>query len=51
MLLAAQIGLDKDKFKADLDSGKYKTVVDKDEADGETVAVRNSGFLHQREAL
>jgi protein-disulfide isomerase len=36
---AAQIGLDKDKFKADLDSGKYKAVVDKDEADGETAGV------------
>lgn len=36
---AAQIGLDVDKFKADLDSGKYKAAVDKDEAEGETAGV------------
>ncbi len=36
---AGQIGLDVDKFKADLDSGKYKATVDKDEADGEAAGV------------
>jgi protein-disulfide isomerase len=39
MLWAKQIGLDVDKFKADLDSRKFKTVVDKDLADGEAAGV------------
>ena len=36
---AKELGLDMDKFKADLASGKYKAVVDKDLADGETAGV------------
>jgi len=39
LVWAGQIGLDVDKFKADLDSGKYKATVDKDEAEGETAGV------------
>ena len=39
LVWAAQIGLDVNKFKADLDSGKYKAAVDKDESDGETAGV------------
>jgi protein-disulfide isomerase len=39
LAMAQAIGLDVDKFKADLDSGKYKAVVDKDLADGETAGV------------
>ena len=39
MAMAKDIGLDMDKFKADLDSGKYKAVVDKDLADGEAAGV------------
>src|SRR5580692_11526729 len=39
MLWAKQLGLDVDKFKADIDSRKFKTVVDKDLADGEAVGV------------
>jgi protein-disulfide isomerase len=37
--MAKGIGLDMDKFKADLDSGKFKAVVDKDLADGEAAGV------------
>ncbi len=37
--MAKGIGLDMDKFKSDLDSGKYKAVVDKDLADGEAAGV------------
>ncbi|HYL34284.1 MAG TPA: thioredoxin domain-containing protein [Bryobacteraceae bacterium] len=36
---AKQIGLDVDKFKADLDSGKFREPVKKDEADGEAAGV------------
>jgi protein-disulfide isomerase len=36
---AKQIGLDVDKFKADLDSGKFRAKVKKDEADGEAAGV------------
>ncbi len=36
---AKQLALDVDKFTADLDSGKFKPVVDKDLADGETAGV------------
>src|SRR5277367_182665 len=39
MLWAKGLGLNVDKFKADLDSRKFKAVVDKDLADGETVGV------------
>src|ERR1700728_1117714 len=39
MLLAKQLGLDVDKFKADIDSRKFKGVVDKDLADGEAAGV------------
>ena len=39
LLWAKQIGLDVDKFKADLDSRKFKPVVDKDLADGEAAGV------------
>lgn len=39
MAWAKELGLDMDKFKADLDSGKYKAVVEKDLADGETAGV------------
>ena len=39
MAMAKDIGLDMDKFKADLDSGKYKAVVEKDLADGEAAGV------------
>jgi protein-disulfide isomerase len=39
MLWAKDLGLNVDKFKADLDSRKFKAVVDKDLADGETVGV------------
>lgn len=39
MLWAKQIGLNMDKFKADLDSHKYKAVIDKDLSDGETAGV------------
>jgi protein-disulfide isomerase len=39
MLWAKQLGLDMDKFKADIDSRKFKAVVDKDLADGEAVGV------------
>jgi len=37
--MAKDIGLDVDKFKAELDSGKYKAVVAKDLADGEAAGV------------
>jgi protein-disulfide isomerase len=37
--MAKDLGLDMDKFKSDLDSGKYKAVVDKDLADGEAAGV------------
>ena len=36
---AHEIGLDVEKFKTDLDSGKYKKVIDKDLADGEGAGV------------
>lgn len=36
---AREIGLDVEKFKTDLDSGKYKKTVDKDLADGEAAGV------------
>jgi protein-disulfide isomerase len=36
---AQQTGLDMDKFKADLESGKFKAVIDKDLADGEKAGV------------
>jgi len=36
---AKEIGLDVNKFKADLDSGKYDPVVKKDVADGEKIGV------------
>src|ERR1700691_2429962 len=39
MAMAKGIGLDMDKFKSDLDSGKFKAVVDKDLADGESAGV------------
>jgi protein-disulfide isomerase len=39
LLWAKDIGLDVDKFKADLISGKYKAVVQKDLADGEGAGV------------
>jgi protein-disulfide isomerase len=39
MIWAKEIGLDMDKFKADLVSGKYKAVVEKDLADGEAAGV------------
>jgi protein-disulfide isomerase len=39
MLWAKQLGLDVDKFKADLDSRKFKAVVEKDLADGEAAGV------------
>jgi len=39
LAMAQAIGLDVDKFKTDLDSSKYKAVVDKDLADGETAGV------------
>jgi protein-disulfide isomerase len=39
LALAKEIGLDMDKFTADLDSPKYKAVIDKDLADGETAGV------------
>jgi protein-disulfide isomerase len=39
LAMAKDIGLDVDKFKADLDSGKYKAVVEKDVADGESAGV------------
>jgi protein-disulfide isomerase len=37
--LAKEIGLDMDKFTADLDSPKYQAVIKKDLADGETAGV------------
>jgi protein-disulfide isomerase len=37
--MAKDLGLDMDKFKADLASGKYKSVVEKDLADGEAAGV------------
>jgi protein-disulfide isomerase len=39
LLWAKQLGLDVNKFKTDLDSRKFKTVVDKDLADGEAAGV------------
>jgi protein-disulfide isomerase len=39
MAMAKDIGLDVDKFKADLESGKFKKDVEKDLADGETAGV------------
>jgi protein-disulfide isomerase len=39
MSWAKEIGLDTEKFKADLESGKYKAVVKKDLADGEAAGV------------
>ncbi|MGB6942343.1 MAG: thioredoxin domain-containing protein [Bryobacteraceae bacterium] len=39
LAMAKEIGLDMDKFKADLVSGKYKAIVDKDMADGDAAGV------------
>jgi protein-disulfide isomerase len=39
LAMAKEIGLDVDKFKTDLDSGKYKAVIEKDIADGEAANV------------
>jgi protein-disulfide isomerase len=39
LALAKEIGLDMDKFTADLDSPKYQAVIKKDLADGETAGV------------
>jgi protein-disulfide isomerase len=39
MLWAKQLGLDVDKFKADIDSRKFKAAVEKDLADGEAAGV------------
>ena len=39
LAMAKQLGLDIDKFQADLDSGKFKKEVDKDIADGEAANV------------
>jgi len=39
LIWAKQIGLDVDKFKADLDSGKFQSTVKKDEADGDAAGV------------
>lgn len=39
LAMAKEIGLDVDKFKADLDSGKFKKEVEKDMADGEAANV------------
>jgi protein-disulfide isomerase len=39
LAMAKDVGLDVDKFKSDLDSGKYKPVVAKDLADGEAAGV------------
>jgi len=39
LAMAKQLGLDMDKFKADLDSGKYKAVIAKDMADGDAAGV------------
>jgi protein-disulfide isomerase len=39
MIWAKEIGLDMDKFRADLVSGKYKAVVEKDLSDGEAAGV------------
>jgi protein-disulfide isomerase len=36
---AKDMGLNVDKFKADVDSGKYQAVIQKDVADGEKVGV------------
>lgn len=37
--MAKQLGLDMNKFQADLDSGKYKKEIEKDIADGDTAGV------------
>jgi protein-disulfide isomerase len=39
LAMAKEIGLDMDKFKADLVSGKYKAIVEKDMADGDAAGV------------
>jgi protein-disulfide isomerase len=39
LAMAKDIGLDEEKFKSDLDSGKYKAIVVKDLADGEAAGV------------
>jgi protein-disulfide isomerase len=39
LAMAKEIGLDEEKFKSDLDSGKYKAIVVKDLADGEAAGV------------
>lgn len=39
LAMAKDLGLDMDKFKADLASGKFKAVVEKDLADGEAAGV------------
>ncbi len=39
LAMAKEMGLDMDKFKADLVSGKYKAIVEKDMADGDAAGV------------
>lgn len=39
LLWAKQIGLDVEKFKSEIDSGKFRNTVKKDESDGETAGV------------
>jgi protein-disulfide isomerase len=39
LAMAKEIGLDVDKFKSDLDSGKYKAAIERDIADGEAANV------------
>ncbi len=39
LAMAKEIGLDMDKFKSDLVSGKYKAIVEKDMADGDAAGV------------
>ena len=49
---AKEIGLDVDKFKADLDSGKFMSVVEKDTSDGDAAGVYGTpAFYHQRQAV
>ncbi len=39
LAFAQEIGLDMNKFKADVESGKFKTIIEKDLADGEKAGV------------
>ena len=39
LVWAQEVGLDLGKFQADLDSGKYKKIIDKEVAEGETAGV------------